>query len=101
VTGEGLSMAFRQAVALAEAMRAGNLPQYEMAHRRIARLPRMMSTLMLAMDKHPGFRRRVFRALTSEPDYFRRLLALHTGAISPLNFGLRETVSLGWHLLAA
>src|ERR1035438_6750797 len=101
VTGEGLSMAFRQAVALAEAMRAGNLPQYEMAHRGIARLPRMMSTLMLAMDKHPGFRRRVFRALTSEPDYFRRLLALHTGAISPLNFGLRETVSLGWHLLAA
>jgi menaquinone-9 beta-reductase len=101
VTGEGLSMAFRQAIALAEAMRAGNLQQYEMAHRRIARLPRMMSTLMLAMDKHPGFRRRVFRALTSEPDYFRRLLALHTGAVSPLNFGLRETVSLGWHLLAA
>jgi flavin-dependent dehydrogenase len=101
VTGEGLSMAFHQAIALAEAMRAGSLQQYETAHRRIARLPRMMSTLMLAMDKHPRFRRRVFRALASEPDCFRRLLALHTGAISPLNFGLRETVSLGWHLLAA
>ncbi len=101
VTGEGLSMAFRQAIALAEAMRAGSLQQYETAHRRIARLPRMMSTLMLAMDRHPRFRRRVFRALTSEPDGFRRLLALHTGAISPLNFGWRETVSLGWHLLAA
>lgn len=101
VTGEGLSMAFQQAIALAEAMRAGSLQQYEMAHRRIARLPRMMCTLMLAMDKHPHFRRRVFRALTSEPDYFRRLLALQTGAISPLAFGFRETVSLGWHLLAA
>jgi menaquinone-9 beta-reductase len=101
VTGEGLSMAFRQAIALAEAMRVGNLQQYETAHHRIARLPRMMSTLMLAMDKHPSFRRRVFRALTSEPDYFRRLLALHTGAISPWSLGLRETVSLGWHLLAA
>ena len=101
VTGEGLSIAFRQAIALAEAMRAGRLQQYESAHRRIMRLPRMMSTLMLAMDKHPGFRRRVFRALASEPEYFRRLLALHTGAISPMNFGLRETVSLGWHLLAA
>ena len=101
VTGEGLSMAFRQATALAEAMRAGSLQQYEVAHGRIARLPRMMSTLMLAMDKHPHFRRRVFRALTSEPDYFRRLLALHTGAMSLLNFGLRETVSLGWRLLAA
>ena len=101
VTGEGLSMAFRQAIALAEAMRAGSLQQYEVAHSRIARLPRMMSTLMLAMDKHPHFRRRVFRALTSKPDYFRRLLAIHTGAMSPLNLGLRETVSLGWHLLAA
>ena len=101
VTGTGLSLAFRQAIALAEAMRAASLQQYETAHRRIARLPRMMSTLMLAMDKHPRFRRRVFRALTAEPDGFRRLLALHTGAISPLNFGLRQTVSLGWHLLAA
>ena len=101
VTGEGLSMAFRQAIALADALRAGRLQQYEVAHRRIARLPRMMCTLMLAMDKHPHFRRRVFRALASEPDYFRRLLALHTGAISPWNLGLRETVSLGWHLLAA
>ncbi len=101
VTGEGLSMAFRQAIALAEAMRAGSLQQYELTHRRIVHLPQMMCTLMLAMDKHPQFRRRVFRALTLEPDYFRRLLALHTGAISPLNFGLRETLSLGWHLLAA
>jgi len=100
VTGEGLSMAFRQAIALAQAMQAGSLMEYEKAHRRIARLPRMMSTLMLAMDKYPHFRRRVFRALASEPEYFRRLLALHTGAVSPLSFGLRETVSLRWHLLA-
>jgi flavin-dependent dehydrogenase len=101
VTGEGLSIAFRQAIALAEAMRGGSLQQYEAAHRGIARLPRMMSKLMLAMDAHPHFRRRVFRALTSEPDSFRRLLALHTGAISPLRFGFRETLSMGWHLLAA
>jgi len=101
VTGEGLSMAFHQAIALAQAMRSGSLQQYEIAHRRIARLPRMMGTLLLAMDKHPYFCRRVFRALTSEPDYFRRLLALHAGAVSPLNFGFLETLSLGWHLLAA
>jgi len=101
VTGEGLSMAFRQAIALAEAMSSGDLGQYESAHRRIARLPRMMSNLMLAMDKRPAFRRRVFRALMAEPKIFRRLLALHTGMISPANFGIRETVSLGWHLLAA
>jgi hypothetical protein len=29
------------------------------------------------------------------------LLAMHTGAISPANFGLRESLMLGWHLLGA
>lgn len=101
VTGEGLSMAFRQAIAVAEAIRAGDLRQYEAAHRRIARLPRIMSRLLLTMDKHPGLRKRAFRPLASEPDYFRRLLAVHTGAISPTNFGLRESLTLGWHLLGA
>ncbi len=99
VTGEGLSMAFRQAIAVADAMRAGDLRRYEAAHRRIARLPRMMSRLLLTMDRHPSFRRRAFRALASEPGCFGRLLAMHTGAISATNFGLRESVMLGWHLL--
>lgn len=101
VTGEGLSMAFRQAIAVADAMRAGDLRQYGAAHRQIARLPRLMSRLMLTMDEHPRLRRRVFGALAVEPDYFRRLLAVHTGAISPASFGLRQSLSLGWHLLAA
>ncbi len=100
VTGEGLSMAFRQAIAVADAMRAGDLLRYEVAHRRIARLPRLMSRLMLAMDNHPGLRSRAFRALAAEPDYFRRLLAMHTGANSPTDFGWRESLSLGWRLLA-
>ncbi|MGB7556286.1 MAG: FAD-dependent monooxygenase [Candidatus Korobacteraceae bacterium] len=99
VTGEGLSMAFRQAIAVAEAMRAGDLLRYEVAHRRIARLPRLMSRLMLAMDNHPSLRSRAFRALAAEPDYFRRLLAMHTGANSPASFGVRESLSLGWRLL--
>ena len=101
VTGEGLSMAFRQAIAVADAMRAGDLRRYEAAHRKIARLPRAMSRLMLTMDNHPRLRNRAFRALAAEPDYFRRLLAMHTGAISSANFGLRESLSLGWRLLAA
>ncbi len=99
VTGEGLSMAFRQAIAVADAMRAGDLRQYEAAHRRIARLPRLMSRLMLTMDKHPRLRSRALRALAADPDGFHRLLAMHTGAVSPANFGLRESLTLGWHLL--
>ncbi len=101
VTGEGLSLAFRQAIAVADAMRTGDLRNYEAAHRQIVRLPRLMSRLLLTMDRHPGLRSRAFRALAAEPDYFQRLLAMHTGVISPANFGLRESLSLGWHLLAA
>jgi flavin-dependent dehydrogenase len=101
ITGEGLSMSFQQAIALAEAMKAGNLRLYERAHRRIARLPRAMSGLMLSMDQHHRFRSRVFRAFDAEPTFFSRLLAIHTGAISPLSFGAGRAVSLGWHLLTA
>jgi flavin-dependent dehydrogenase len=101
ITGEGLAVAFQQAVALASALRAGDLTLYEAAHRRIMRLPRTMAALMLTMDRRPLLRRRVFRALTAQPESFARMLAIHTGEISPLEFGLRNTVSLGWRMLAA
>ena len=101
ITGEGLSMGFRQAVALADAMKAGDLAGYQRAHGRIARLPRAMSALMLMMDQNHGFRKRVFRAFAAEPAFFSRLLAIHTGAISPVNFGTVRALSLGWHLLMA
>ncbi len=101
ITGEGLALAFQQAVALADAMRHDNLADYEAAHRRIARLPHVMSQLMLTMDAHPRFRHRVFRALSAEPSLFARLLAVHTGALSPMQFGVQGALSLGWRLLAA
>ena len=101
ITGEGLTLAFQQAVALANAMKCDDLAQYEFAHRRISRLPHVMSQLMLAMDAHPKFRHRVFRALSAEPSLFARLLAIHTGALSPMQFGVHGALSLGWRLLAA
>src|SRR4029077_21153197 len=39
VTGEGLCLLFQQAVALADALHAGDLSLYEAAHRRIGRRP--------------------------------------------------------------
>lgn len=101
ITGEGLSMSFQQAVALAEAMKIGDFAWYQAAHRRIARLPWTMSKLMLTMDQHHSFRNRVFRAFDAEPSFFSKLLAIHTGAISPASFGAARAVSLGWHLLTA
>jgi flavin-dependent dehydrogenase len=99
ITGEGLTMAFQQALALAEALEAGNLQLYQAAHCRIVRLPHFMTRLMLSMDRHASFRRRVFRAFSAEPSLFARLLAIHVGASSPFSFGVRGTASLGWRLL--
>ncbi|MBV9074017.1 MAG: FAD-dependent monooxygenase [Acidobacteria bacterium] len=101
ITGDGLSMSFQQAAALAEAMRDGDLRSYQKAHRRIAGLPRVMAGLMLTMDQNHRFRRRMFLAFAAEPNLFSKLLAIHTGAVSPLLVGPGHAVSLGWHLLTA
>jgi flavin-dependent dehydrogenase len=101
VTGQGLSLAFRQALALADALRADRLENYEAAHRRIARLPRLMSALMLTMDRHPALRRRGLQALANDPAHFARILALHTGALRLHQFGVLEGIQFGWRLLAA
>lgn len=101
VTGQGLSLAFQQALALADALRAGDLRRYEASHRRIMRLPRIMSALMLAMDRHAGFRQQAMRALAREPDCFDRMLAVHTGAMRLSDFGMLHGLALGWRLLTA
>ncbi len=101
VTGDGLSLAFQQALALATALKEDDLTGYQAAHREITKLPAIMSRLMLAMDNSPWFRGRVLRALSSEPSLFERLLAIHTGALSFVDFGIKGSTSLGWRLLMA
>jgi flavin-dependent dehydrogenase len=101
ITGDGLSMAFQQARALAEALQNDDLAAYHSAHRKISRLPRVMSELMLLMDRSPSFRRRGLRALSADPSLFARMLAIHTGALPPLALGLQGTLALGWRLIAA
>jgi flavin-dependent dehydrogenase len=101
ITGDGLCLAFRQAPFLAEALAANDLGLYEKAHRRITRLPVIMSRLMLLMNSHAWFRRRVLRALARQPRVFSRLLAIHVGAASPASLGLEGVLKLGWQLLTA
>jgi flavin-dependent dehydrogenase len=83
VTGEGLALAFRQAISLGAALAAGNLATYETSHRRIARMPRLMQRLLLLMDSSDGFRERTLRAAAARPVTFNRLLAVHMGALRP------------------
>jgi flavin-dependent dehydrogenase len=81
VTGDGLSLAFRQAVLLGPALAAGDPQMYETAHRRVSRMPRLMARLLLLMDRKDGLRRRAISALAAKPYTFERLLAAHVGSL--------------------
>jgi len=100
-TGEGLSLIFQHALALADALSAGDLRSYEASHRRILRTPAFMARLLFAMDRSPWLRRRALRAFTVEPGLFSRLLALHVGAFTPPRRAVRSLCTLGWRLLTA
>jgi flavin-dependent dehydrogenase len=80
VTGEGLSLAFRQARVLADALERERLPDYERSHPRLARRAHAMARLMLTMDRWPRFGRLAVAALARTPALFARLLAVHVGA---------------------
>ena len=83
ITGDGLALAFRQAVALGAALRQGDLSRYEVQHRQICRMPFLMARLLLLMDRHDSLRKLALQALTGRPAIFNRLLATHVGARHP------------------
>jgi flavin-dependent dehydrogenase len=74
ITGEGLSLSFLQACALADALAAGDLSAYQQQHRRLTRVPAMRSRVLLLLDRRPWLRRMAFDALAFRPSIFRRLL---------------------------
>ena len=98
VTGEGLSLAFRQAVALADALACDRLEGYQQAHERIRQGPDWMASLLLLMDRSDWLGRRALRALAGRPDVFSSMLAAHVGETSPASFA-SALCSLGWSLL--
>jgi menaquinone-9 beta-reductase len=99
LTGEGLSIAFQQSVTLAQALAAGDLSRYEIAHRRVLRLPRLIGRTMLSLDRHPWLQDRALQVLSQRPAVFHRLLAVHTGALSPRHLGVHTVMQMGWGLL--
>ena len=101
ITGEGLSLSFHQAVALADALSSGDLAAYQAEHRRLARRPIFMANLMLSLDRFPWLRRRVLHGLASDPEIFANMLAMHVGSISPADFVLHGMLPLGRQILTA
>ena len=100
ITGEGLGLAFRQAIALAECLRSGNLKRYPREHSRIVLRPTLMARSLLTLDRRPRLQRRTLQVFRKRPEIFRKLLALHVGALSPLHLAL-DGLTLGWGLLTA
>jgi len=100
ITGEGLRLAFRQALALAAAMEAKHLKGYEETHRELARRPMRMGKLMLLLGRNEALRQRSFGALASKPQLFEDLLAVHVGRATPAQM-VSTGVQLGWRFLSA
>jgi menaquinone-9 beta-reductase len=99
VTGHGLSLSFRQAIPLAEAMKRADLGYYQHAHQRIAAVPVMMSRLMLLMDANPWIRRRTIRLLEKTPGLFAKMLAIHTETLPLSSVSVGELAGFGWKFL--
>ena len=100
VTGEGMCLAFRQAVKLAEALAGGDLRTYAAEHRRMMRRPRFMADVMLMLDRFPALRVRAMYALRARPAFFSALLAMHVGERSPAAL-VMSAFPLGWKILTA
>jgi flavin-dependent dehydrogenase len=100
ITGEGLGLAFSQAMALAESFETGDLSHYQIEHRRLALRPRWMARMLLLLDRRPSLQQRTLHAFREHPRVFPRLLGLHVGALPPLHL-VRDGLTLGWGLLTA
>ena len=98
ITGEGLGLSFRQALALADALEAGELQGYQTAQNRLARRPRVMARRLLLLDHFAPLRKRVLHGLPSDPGLFRRTLTAHVGDTSHA-FLVEVTARLGGGLL--
>lgn len=80
ITGEGMSLGFRQALALPHALASGDFKDYQRMHREIDRRPRRMASLMLLLERHLSLRGRVLAMLARRPQVFASLVAVHVGA---------------------
>lgn len=100
IAGEGLALSFLHAVALGHALKREDLNLYEVAHRKIRRVPNFMSQSMLLMDRFGMARRKSFSAFHRNPWLFERMLSIHIGATPLTVWGRSGLLNLGFQLLS-
>lgn len=100
IAGQGVSLAFRQALALADALACNHLPSYESAHREMFREPLRATKLLLLLSAAPALRTRVLKLFSARPKLFEEMVKAHTGsACAPLR--VRAIANVGWQALWA
>lgn len=77
ITGEGLSLGFRQAEAAVDAIQAQDLRLYGRSHARLVRVPYTLMRLLLFAERNPAIRRAMVRFTPAW--LFSRLLRLNDG----------------------
>lgn len=101
IAGQGLSLAFQQALALAEALSRGGPAQYAAAHARIVRTPVRTTRLLLAMNASSTLRRKALRFFAANRAMFAKMISIHTSASSPDALNATEMLGLGWRVIWA
>ena len=101
IAGQGLSLAFQQALALGEALGRGDLALYESAHRRIMPTAARIARLLLLMGASSLVRRKAFRFFAAHPAFFSNLMSLHSDPASSEALGASGILTLGWRVLCA
>jgi len=101
VTGEGMCLAFRQAEALAHALRADDLAQYAKRHKQISSKPRAMASLMLTMELHSEVQRRALASLAKRPQLFESMLKFHVGETNLASLFSHHLLGFGVDFLTA
>ena len=84
ITGQGMCLAFDQALALADALSHGRIERYQNHHRELMKRPQRMASVLRALAQHRPLERRALGALAHRPELFESLVAIHVGA-SPVS----------------
>ena len=110
ITGEGLSLAFEQAVVLEQtlfpALRSGQAQwknaqtDYLREYRRLIRNYHLVTRLVLLLRHSPKLTDRVIRTLAAHPDVFQHLLSANMGLASPRSLSPRQWLRIAASLLS-
>jgi flavin-dependent dehydrogenase len=101
IAGFGLSLAFEQAIHLADALARKDLACYQTAHREISKAPWRMTRLLLLMDQSVWLRRKVLRLFDLKPALFSKMMSAHMAENAQDGLKAKDMIGLGWQVLRA